>query len=144
VVKLAGTCAGVLDTRLVGITKTLTLRGGYTYTNWTTADPAANPTVLDGAGAGRVITATAPVTVENLTIRNGFGTDFFPDAVSVNGGGMYATAAVVVSNTTFVDNRTGLSNANATGGALWAGDAVTIVASRFLTNSAGSAGGAYV
>jgi threonine dehydrogenase-like Zn-dependent dehydrogenase len=50
-VKVAGLCAGV-DTfdslfQTLYITKSLTLRGGYTGTNWFVSDPVANPTTLD-------------------------------------------------------------------------------------------------
>ena len=77
-VKVAGTCAGVV-TRLntnqtARIGKSLTVRGGYTSTNWTTSDPAANPTTLDAVGGGRVffISGTnVDVTVEGLRITRG-------------------------------------------------------------------------
>lgn len=39
---------------MVYIDKAITLRGGYTLTNWPTPDPAAHPTVLDAQGKGRV------------------------------------------------------------------------------------------
>ena len=59
VVKVAGYCAGVEArdgvTQMVYINKSITLRGGYTITNWTVSDPVANPTTLDAQGQGRVI-----------------------------------------------------------------------------------------
>ena len=62
-VKIAGTCAGVATqsgtAQVVLITQTLTLAGGYTTTNWTTAYPITQPTTLDAQGAGRVISASA-------------------------------------------------------------------------------------
>ncbi|MFQ6099686.1 MAG: right-handed parallel beta-helix repeat-containing protein [Anaerolineae bacterium] len=67
---------------VVAITKTITLRGGYTTTNWSTSDPIACPTVLDGEGGAQVLyvaSGTAPV-IEGLHIRNGWAT---------NGGGVY-------------------------------------------------------
>jgi hypothetical protein len=66
-VKVAGTCAGVQrvhdDFNDRYYTQTLyidhnevTVRGGYTHTNWLAdPDPAAFPTVLDAQGAGRVV-----------------------------------------------------------------------------------------
>ena len=54
VVKVAGYCAGVESrngvTQTVFINKSITLRGGYTTTNWIEADSFANPTTLDAWG----------------------------------------------------------------------------------------------
>ncbi|MBN1316398.1 MAG: hypothetical protein JXA42_13060, partial [Anaerolineales bacterium] len=41
-------------TQVVYINKSLTIEGGYTTNNWLTPNPAANPTVLDAEGEGRV------------------------------------------------------------------------------------------
>jgi hypothetical protein len=69
-VRLAGTCAGVAaqggTTQTVLINKVLTLIGGYTTTDWVTSYPLTQPTTLDAQGAGRVITASADITVANL------------------------------------------------------------------------------
>ncbi|MFQ5613915.1 MAG: hypothetical protein ACE5H9_17475, partial [Anaerolineae bacterium] len=40
-------------TETVFLNKSVTLRGGYTTTNWTASDPQANPTVIDPQGQGR-------------------------------------------------------------------------------------------
>ncbi|MBN1221176.1 MAG: right-handed parallel beta-helix repeat-containing protein [Anaerolineae bacterium] len=66
VVKVAaGTYTGVhprpdpygstIVTQVVYISKSITLQGGYTFTNWVTPDPEANPTTIDAQGQGRVI-----------------------------------------------------------------------------------------
>ena len=77
-VKVAGYC-DVLNARgseIVYISKTLTLRGGYTALDWTVSDPVAQPTTLDARLAGRGIliegSGAAP-TVEGLRIINGNG-----------------------------------------------------------------------
>jgi uncharacterized repeat protein (TIGR01451 family) len=58
-VKVAGTCMGVGGhegaRQQVYLDKLLTIRGGYTTTNWTTPNPEANPTTLDARGQGRVM-----------------------------------------------------------------------------------------
>jgi len=60
------------DGYVVEITKTLTLRGGYTTTNWTLSDPDGRPTILDGEGAVRVVRISAGgPTVEGFHIQNG-------------------------------------------------------------------------
>jgi hypothetical protein len=55
--------------------KSLTLRGGYTLTDWDTSDPRANPTVIDANGYGRGITilgdGSQHVTVDGFRIVNG-------------------------------------------------------------------------
>lgn len=76
-------------TQVVIITKSLTLQGGYTPSNWYTPDPAANLTVIDAQQQGRGIsivgtTAVHPfVTVDGFTITGGDYTDLGnPDGVS--------------------------------------------------------------
>jgi uncharacterized repeat protein (TIGR01451 family) len=73
VVKIAGVCTGTGTNPVVNIGKDLTLRGGYTLTNWTDPDPDLYATVLDGETARRVIDAgNWDVTIEGLHIRNGY------------------------------------------------------------------------
>jgi hypothetical protein len=65
----AGTYTGVFTragyntktvTQSVYISKSITIRGGYTTTNWAISNPIANPTNLDAQGAGRVFNIEAP------------------------------------------------------------------------------------
>ena len=62
----SGTYTGVnyrgAVTQTLYISKSVTVRGGYTTTNWDDADPEANPTTLDAQGQGRVVyvTGSAP------------------------------------------------------------------------------------
>jgi len=66
------TTTGVV-TQVVYISKTLTVRGGYTATNWTVSDPVANPTTLDAQRQGRALYITGDIspTVEGLRITGG-------------------------------------------------------------------------
>ena len=74
--KVAGDCVGTTTVNGSGqvgyITQPLTLRGGYTTTNWVTSDPIANPTTLDADSTGRVLvispTVSSAITVENLNL----------------------------------------------------------------------------
>jgi uncharacterized repeat protein (TIGR01451 family) len=101
-VKIAGYCAGVESrsgvTQTVYLTKTLTLRGGYSTHDWTTPDPVGNPTTLDGQGKGRVLYVTGNIspTIEGLHITGGDaaglgGNPYGDDA----GGGAYIITATV-------------------------------------------------
>ncbi len=104
VVKVAGICAGVEQhagfTQTVYLSKTLTLQGGYTVTNWTDPDPIAHPTTLDAQGGGRVllITGGAAPAVAGLRLTGGDAAQAGADPYGQNrGGGLYvlrATAAI--------------------------------------------------
>ncbi len=98
-------------TQIAFISKTLTIQGGYTLTNWTTADPAANPTVFDAHHAGRGITVlgsgTEAVTVSGLTLTNGdyTGLGTCRNTSAECGGGLYGTQArLTLSEVTVANN----------------------------------------
>jgi hypothetical protein len=77
VVKVAGVCTGVNNrggtNQTVYLSKTLTLRGGYTVTNWSTVGEHASVVDADSSGRGLVISHTAAINpvVENLHITGG-------------------------------------------------------------------------
>lgn len=95
------TTTGVV-TQVVYISKTVTIWGGYSTTNWETSDPEAWPTTLDAQGQGRVlyVTGEITVTIEGLRITGGDAseaTSQWPE--SADGGGAYViTAVVTISN----------------------------------------------
>lgn len=103
-------------TQTMFIDKNLTLRGGYTLTNWTTAEPPNHPTVINpqGQGRGGVIVSPNPdararVTLEGLSIVNGYDEG--------NGGGLYVESSDVVIHDCYVMSNTGgliLWNAHST------------------------------
>jgi len=151
VVKVAGTCAGVItgtvtDNEVAEITKTLTVRGGYSTTNWLTNNPATNPTVLDAQGGGRVLYITASnVTLDGLTIKNGIA----PNQTNADGGGVRVSGntAFTLTNSIVMSNATqGLLSDG--GGLYIVGGSAAIYNSRFERNAAtfsfGDGGGVYV
>jgi hypothetical protein len=81
----------------VRLTTTLTLQGGYTVTNWMTADPVANLTTLDAQGAGRVIYAPADASLQGFTATNG--------QVDGDGGGIYAAGALTLTRMAVTNSR---------------------------------------
>jgi len=107
VVKVAGVCSTVSSrygvTQVVHINKTLTIRGGYTVTNWTDPDPVAHPTILDAQGKGRVLYITGlydTPTVEGVHITGGDarGQGGGPRDKSVGGGIYIVNAVATISN----------------------------------------------
>ncbi|MCP4540748.1 MAG: tandem-95 repeat protein [Chloroflexi bacterium] len=85
-VKVAGSCTGS-GSNVVYLDESLTLRGGYTLTNWSVPYADTYATVLDGEGARRVIQVDAmAATVEGFHIYNGYTSD--------RGGGIYIEGGV--------------------------------------------------
>jgi parallel beta-helix repeat protein len=90
-------------TQMVAITKSVTIRGGYTTADWATSDPDANPTVLDAQGQGRVLYITGRdtnCTIEGLRITGGDATGLGDDPWGNDcGGGVYVREATAkISN----------------------------------------------
>lgn len=138
VVKVAGTCAEVEQraglTQTVYLSKTLTLQGGYTVTNWTDPDPVAHPTTLDAQGQGRVllITGSAAPTVAGLRLTGGDAAQAGADPYGQNrGGGLYVLhAAAAISGCLFYGN---LADS---GGGIYAYDSHLAMGDSVLTGNA--------
>ena len=89
VIKVAGTCSQLfarpappgydnpppngLITQVLYIIRTVTVQGGYSTTNWVTADTEANPTTIDARGAGRalVLVGDQSSIIEGLHLTGG-------------------------------------------------------------------------
>mgnify|MGYP002713010523 CR=1 FL=1 len=139
VVKVAGYCAGV-QTR-VGIQQTayvskpLTIRGGYTTTNWIVSNPILNPTTLDAQRGGRVllISDTVPFHLENIIVTGGqiLGDGLCADLSSNCGGGVMATGSLTLTNVQVISN-----TAEREGGGVVALAPAQIIGSTFVDNTA--------
>jgi uncharacterized repeat protein (TIGR01451 family) len=143
VVKVAGHCNSTNSysnlAQVVYVGKTLTLRGGYTTTNWVESNPLANPTTLDAEGQGRVLYITGNVhpTVESLRITGG-------DAVGLGGGpsgedaggGVYVTTATPTMKGDWVFNNT----ATVGGGVYLAYSNATLINNMVTDNQASGSG----
>jgi hypothetical protein len=129
-------------TQVVIVTKTLTLRGGYTTGDWDTPDPEANPTVVDAEGFGRGLTIVGDgaqtVTVEGLTITggnyDGLGNPFAAgQCVMTNGdcgGGLYAHGVAIIVRSAVISGNVGSqSSQSSMGGGAYLRD--TLAGSRF-------------
>ena len=113
VVKVAGTCSHINTTggypQVVYLDKTLTIRGGYTATNWTDPDFELHPSVLDAQGVGRVIFATGNITptIEGLHITGGNATNLGfgpPEGGSTGGGIATDSTGLILDHLKIYDN----------------------------------------
>ncbi len=139
VVKVAGYCAGV-QTRVgiqqtAYISKPLTIRGGYTTTNWIVSSPLLNPTTLDAQRGGRVllISDTVPFQLENIIVTGGqiLGDGLCDELSSNCGGGIMATGPLTLTHVQVISN-----TAEREGGGVVALAPAHIVSSIFTENSA--------
>ena len=142
----AGTYTGTENygglSQLVLLSKTLTIRGGYTTTNWSTPDPETNLTTLDAEGDGRVmvISDTIAVHLEGLRIEGGdaSGLGGGPDGRDAGGGLYILTGTVTISNCAIFSN-TGSTTGQGYGGGLYArGGSVALWHNEIVSNSAGT------
>jgi len=148
-IKVAGVCVGASERggvrQQVYLDKSLTIRGGYTTTNWTTPDPEANPTTLDALGQGRVLYITGDIspTVEGLRITGGRADDLGGSAdvwARDVGGGVY----VITATATIRDNQVFSNTSDGGGGlCLYSSDA-TLSDNTVIYNTADYGGGLYL
>lgn len=134
--------------QVVYISKTISIQGGYTLTDWTNPDPVANPTVLDAQNQGRVIYITGAIspTISGLHITGGDASNQGgwdpPDAWWSDwnvGGGLYMiTATATISGCEFYDN----SSPEIGGAAALIYSSGELIGNLIYTNNAINGGGA--
>jgi hypothetical protein len=150
----AGTYADVNNqgglSQVVYIDKPLTIRGGYTPADWTTADPVGNPTTLDATDLGRVVTIMGPVqvTLEGLRLTNGRATNmgglymgqYTCDSPAGRGagGGVCIQGATVTLNAMWILTNTASATGGYGGGLFASGATLTVTQSTFQNNMAGT------
>ncbi len=129
-----GVAPGGVITQVVYITKSVTIRGGYSPGQWNTSDPQANPTVLNAQqkGRGMVIAGEITPTVEGLQIVAG-------RAISA-GGGIYVLSATATLQDNVIYNNAAISG---TGGGIFmsAADQSILVNNEVYSNVAELGGG---
>jgi hypothetical protein len=136
-------------TQVVYISKTVTIRGGYTGAFTEPPDPESNPATLDAQGRGRVllITQGASATVEGLRVTGGVATGLggylepWIEVPSDAGGGIYVSGAGATLRHNWV-----FSNAAGGGGGLYLGwnDTISVSGNVVTSNTADYGGGLYV
>jgi hypothetical protein len=125
-------------TQTVYISKTVTVRGGYTTTNWITPYPITQPTTLDAQKQGRVLYITGGIspTVEGLHITGGY--------VKASGGGIYNEYAdLALINTTITNNiSNGPTWGDGLGGGVYVRNGSMVLSEvQIISNSASYKGG---
>jgi hypothetical protein len=129
-------------TQVVYISKTVTVRGGYTTTNWTAPNSEANLTTLDAQGLGRVLVVSGTITVaaEGLHITGGnatgLGGDFYYDV----GGGVYIQAATAIFSGCVVYGNTAGTAVRSYGGGVYAGGSTLILRDNTFSSNVASTG----
>jgi hypothetical protein len=138
--------------QVVSITKTVTIRGGYTSTNWMTSYPITQPTVLDAQRQGRVVYISGNVTptLDGLIVTRGNATGLTDecesDADGCGGGIFVLNAHPRILNNTISNNvatltTSGFPRTTGYGGGLFMKGATGAVISGnvIISNTAGMA-----
>ena len=149
----AGTYTGINNlgglAQMVYITKSLTIRGGYTTSNWTTPNPDVNATELQAQTLGRVIYITEATTIVSLNglhltygASNGLGghsPTIFENYDA--GGGLYAyQSSVTLDHCWLTDN-----TSPGYGGGIYIREGTLNITATIITeNEAGYGGGVYL
>ncbi len=150
VVKVAaGTYTGVqtrngLD-QAVYITKSLTIRGGYSTSDWNHQDPEAHVTTLNANGQGRVvyIAGAISVTVDGLHLTGGDATGLGGDGFGDAGGGVYVLSATVTLSRNTIGNNQATTDSwsDGLGGGVYAdASTITLRGNQILNNRAAVGG----
>jgi hypothetical protein len=142
----AGTYTGTNSygglSQLIYLTKSLTIRGGYTTTNWTTPDPETNLTTLDAEEDGRVlvISGTITVHVEGLRFEGGDATTLGGGPTDEDaGGGLYIVTATVTISNCLIFSNTGSTVGPGYGGGLYVREvAIELAHNKIVSNTAGT------
>lgn len=131
-------------TQVVYISKTVTIQGGYTATNWITPYPITQPTKLDAQEMGRVLVITGAITatVEGLHISRGDATGLGGWYWGNAGGGVYVFEAAATISNCLIYSSTANMTTDDIGGGLYLYDSdATLNANVVMSNMASGGGG---
>jgi uncharacterized repeat protein (TIGR01451 family) len=140
-------------TQVVYISKTVTVRGGYTTTIWTNPDPVSNPTTLDAQGLGRVLVISGSITptLEGLRITGGDASGLGGGGTRDDaGGGVYVYTATATISGCVIYSNTASTTGNARGGGLYLQDSASILQGNTVVSNvasvehSGEGGGLYL
>jgi hypothetical protein len=132
--------ASGLITQAVYISRTVTVRGGYTTTNWTTPDFIGQPTTLDAGGLGRVLVVAGDIspTLEGLGLTNGSAVGLGGLGGTDGGGGVVVISATATLSACRVFNN---AAGNGGGGLFLESSDATLISNSVASNTAAVYGG---
>ncbi len=128
-------------TQVVCLSKTLTLRGGYSqdFVEW---DPDTYPTTLDAQGGGRVLFVSGPISPSLVGLRltggDASGLDGSHTADDAGGGLYVSQATLTVSDCVVYSNTASTIDGGFGGGGYLHQSSVTLLGSRVASNVAGT------
>ncbi|MGC9396202.1 MAG: NosD domain-containing protein, partial [Anaerolineae bacterium] len=128
--------------QVVYVDKNITLRGGYSTSDWDVSDPLANPTIIDASGGGRALVIVGEATIEGFHLTGGDardlrGSDRAGGATDAGGGVFIIDATPTLNNCQIYGN-----TAHQGGGVYVDRTAATLNANAIYANTANWGGGA--
>jgi hypothetical protein len=133
-----------LVTQIVYISKTVTIQGGYTTTNWSTPSPLTQPTTLDAGGQGRVLYISGDIspTLQGLRITGGNAAGLGGGPLRDRGGGAYIiSASVTLSDCEIFGNIARAGGGGHGGGAFFLNSSHTTLRHNTVRNNQATEGG---
>ncbi len=142
-------------TQMVYISKSVTIRGGYSLADWNNSYPVTNVTQLDAQNQGRVIVvkidypSLITVTIEGVALTGGNATGLGPGIGSNYGGGVYISnyGATTISKTVIYSNTASAASGRG-GGVYGQNGAINLINNTIHNNQAGGlvsyGGGVYL
>lgn len=129
-------------TQVVYVTKSVTIRGGYTTANWSASNPISYPTTLDARGKGRLLYISGEIdpTIEGLRLTGGDASGLGASSRGGAGGGVYAITATVI----FKDNQVFENSADDGGGLYLYESDVNLIGNNIFDNTASGGGGIFL
>jgi len=124
----------------VYISKTVTIRGGYTLAFSDPPDPQANPTTLDALGAGRamVIAGNVSPTIEGLRLTGGNSAGLGGGIDNADGGG----GLYILNATAVISNNMVFENSANSGGGIFLENSISVLSeNEVYSNTCSSFGG---
>ncbi len=132
-----------LVTQVVYLSQTLTLRGGFSPSDWTTPHAGVNLTILDAQTLGRVIYITGNIspTITGFSLTNGNAAGLGGSLYTASGASVYVITASAVISENIIDHNGQVGFTHVGGGIFLQNSHSTLNGNRISNNTAGGGGG---